>query len=129
MLKLIRFYTPKLGIRLGVQASELIYDLSDEINSLDTWFHQSTGYVEGAIQWLQTLVDNQRKGFPFSNFLNSPDETQPHLLPPVESQEVWAAGVTYERSRIARQEEAIDGGDVYARVYSADRPEIFFKAS
>jgi 2-dehydro-3-deoxy-D-arabinonate dehydratase len=36
--------------------------------------------------------------------------------------------VTYERSRAARQEEAVDGGDIYARVYAAERPELFFKA-
>jgi 2-dehydro-3-deoxy-D-arabinonate dehydratase len=47
---------------------------------------------------------------------------------PDERIEVWAAGVTYERSRAARQEEAVDGGDVYARVYNAERPELFFKA-
>ena len=53
----------------------------------------------------------------------------PHWLPPVDEQEIWAAGVTYVRSREARQEESADGGDVYARVYDAERPEIFFKAS
>jgi 2-dehydro-3-deoxy-D-arabinonate dehydratase len=52
----------------------------------------------------------------------------PHWLPAVDEQEVWAAGVTYERSRAARQEEAQDGGDIYARVYQAERPELFFKA-
>ena len=36
--------------------------------------------------------------------------------------------MTYKRSREARQEEAVDGGDIYARVYSAERPEIFYKA-
>lgn len=53
------------------------------------------------------------------------------LLPPVGSQEVWAAGVTYFRSRDARMEEAHDagGGDFYDRVYSAERPELFFKSS
>jgi 2-dehydro-3-deoxy-D-arabinonate dehydratase len=53
------------------------------------------------------------------------------LLPPVGSQEVWAAGVTYYRSRSARIEESKDagGGTFYDRVYSADRPEIFFKAT
>jgi 2-dehydro-3-deoxy-D-arabinonate dehydratase len=53
------------------------------------------------------------------------------LLPPIGSQEVWAAGVTYYRSRDARMEEskAAGGGDFYARVYEADRPEIFFKAT
>jgi len=53
------------------------------------------------------------------------------LLPPLQSQEVWAAGVTYLRSRTARMEEAKDagGGDFYDRVYDAERPELFFKAT
>jgi 2-dehydro-3-deoxy-D-arabinonate dehydratase len=50
---------------------------------------------------------------------------------PIERQEVWAAGVTYYRSRTARIEESKDagGGDFYDRVYSAARPELFFKAT
>ena len=53
------------------------------------------------------------------------------LLKPIESQEVWAAGVTYYRSRDARMEESqqAGGGDFYDRVYAADRPELFFKAT
>lgn len=53
------------------------------------------------------------------------------LLAPIGSQEVWAAGVTYFRSRTARMEESKDagGGSFYDRVYAADRPEIFFKAT
>jgi 2-dehydro-3-deoxy-D-arabinonate dehydratase len=52
------------------------------------------------------------------------------LLAPIEHQEVWASGVTYYRSRSARIEESKDagGGDFYDRVYSAERPELFFKA-
>jgi 2-dehydro-3-deoxy-D-arabinonate dehydratase len=49
------------------------------------------------------------------------------LVAPVESQEVWAAGVTYLRSRDARVAESVDG-DPYTRVYDAVRPEVFFKA-
>jgi 2-dehydro-3-deoxy-D-arabinonate dehydratase len=49
------------------------------------------------------------------------------VLPPVERQEVWAAGVTYERSREARVEEAVSA-DPYDLVYVAERPELFFKA-
>jgi 2-dehydro-3-deoxy-D-arabinonate dehydratase len=59
------------------------------------------------------------------------DHARPlELLPPIGSQEVWAAGVTYYRSRAARIEESKDagGGDFYDRVYSADRPELFFKS-
>ena len=53
------------------------------------------------------------------------------LLAPIGKQEVWAAGVTYTRSRGARMEEAKNagGGDFYDRVYSAERPELFFKAT
>ena len=53
------------------------------------------------------------------------------LLPPIGSQEIWAAGVTYYRSRTARMEEAklAGGGDFYDRVYDAARPELFFKAT
>jgi len=51
------------------------------------------------------------------------------LLAPVEPhQEVWASGVTYERSREAREHESADA-DAYARVYAAERPELFFKAA
>jgi 2-dehydro-3-deoxy-D-arabinonate dehydratase len=59
------------------------------------------------------------------------DVGKPGLLPPIGSQEVWAAGVTYYRSRDARMEESkgAGGGDFYSRVYSADRPELFFKAT
>jgi 2-dehydro-3-deoxy-D-arabinonate dehydratase len=53
------------------------------------------------------------------------------VLAPIGSQEVWAAGVTYYRSRNARMEESksAGGGDFYDRVYAAERPELFFKAT
>ena len=53
------------------------------------------------------------------------------LLAPIGSQEVWAAGVTYIRSRDARMEESesAGGGDFYDRVYQAERPELFFKST
>jgi len=58
-------------------------------------------------------------------------EQLPDLLAPIGAQEVWAAGVTYFRSRDARMEESksAGGGDFYDRVYSAERPELFFKAT
>src|SRR5215510_5551679 len=53
-----------------------------------------------------------------------------HIMAPIGTQEVWAAGVTYLRSRDARMEESKESGgaDFYELVYEADRPEIFFKA-
>ena len=55
---------------------------------------------------------------------------QTTLLAPVwAGHEVWAAGVTYESSKFARMAESEGGGDFYARVYTAARPELFFKAT
>lgn len=51
------------------------------------------------------------------------------LLAPVCHQEVWAAGVTYKRSKIAREEESAGAARFYDKVYTADRPELFLKAS
>jgi len=59
------------------------------------------------------------------------DDVSDDVPPPIGSQEVWAAGVTYYRSRNARMEESkgAGGGDFYDRVYQAARPELFIKAS
>lgn len=50
---------------------------------------------------------------------------------PIQNQEIWASGVTYYRSKVGRQEESKQSGgaDFYARVYEAERPELFFKAT
>jgi len=61
-----------------------------------------------------------------ANAVDAPAE--PKALAPIESQEVWAAGVTYKRSLAARAEEAVSP-DPYERVYTAGRPELFFKAT
>lgn len=69
-----------------------------------------------------------------ARFLLRPD-TQPiplssvELLAPIDQQEVWAAGVTYKRSQVARMEESESGASHYDKVYNADRPEIFMKAT
>jgi 2-dehydro-3-deoxy-D-arabinonate dehydratase len=51
------------------------------------------------------------------------------LLPPIDQQEVWAAGVTYKRSKTARMEESATSASCYDRVYASPRPELFFKSS
>src|SRR5262249_44406561 len=51
------------------------------------------------------------------------------LLAPIDRQEVWAAGVTYVRSRKARMDESVDASTFYDKVYAAPRPELFFKAT
>jgi len=66
--------------------------------------------------------------------LTAPDAEPPdtaELLPPIGSQEVWGAGVTYFRSRTARMAESGSSGarDLYDRIYHAERPELFLKAT
>lgn len=68
-----------------------------------------------------------------AEFLTQADEHIPlaevSLLPPIDEQEVWAAGVTYKRSKAARMEESAAAASCYDRVYASPRPELFFKAN
>jgi len=79
-----------------------------------------------AMDDLEGYLRSVTSGAPSSNSFNAAN-----VLAPIGNQEVWAAGVTYYRSRGARMEEAKDagGGDFYDRVYSAKRPELFFKST
>jgi len=54
---------------------------------------------------------------------------QVKLQAPIDHQEVWAAGVTYKRSQVARMDESKSGAVHYDKVYTAERPELFFKAT
>ncbi len=68
-----------------------------------------------------------------ADFLADPSEKislgKVALLPPIDQQEVWAAGVTYRRSQTARMEESTVAGSCYDQVYRSPRPELFFKAT
>lgn len=77
---------------------------------------------------LFTTISNELKNAKPDQALQS--EIKSQVVAPIGRQEVWASGVTYMRSREARMEESKDagGGDFYARVYEAARPELFFKA-
>jgi 2-dehydro-3-deoxy-D-arabinonate dehydratase len=91
-------------------------------------------------KWDMLINRDNLHGYLLSKF-NSVEEISPiqqakwlsdaNILPPIGEQEVWAAGVTYLRSRDARIEESHDSGaaSLYDMVYDADRPELFFKAT
>jgi 2-dehydro-3-deoxy-D-arabinonate dehydratase len=128
MIALLRYWEPGQGERIGVRIGGTVHDVTASEPSLVGWLRSSVGRVNDAIAELEAVALRASTTHPYHALLNPPDERVPHLLPPADAQEVWAAGVTYERSRAARQEEAADGGDVYARVYAAERPELFFKA-
>lgn len=83
----------------------------------------------------QNLADilNAPDSFGLTKFLVDKEQSpvalnEVKLLAPVDGQDVWAAGVTYKRSQVARMEESESGADHYDKVYTADRPELFFKS-
>ena len=85
---------------------------------------------------IRCLADILNDGDPLALARLLIDETSDPLpagavrfLAPIDSQEVWAAGVTYKRSQVARMEESESGASHYDKVYSAPRPEIFFKGN
>jgi 2-dehydro-3-deoxy-D-arabinonate dehydratase len=98
---------------LVAQRGEDCFRLGED--RLDTLFTQAN-----PAQWLHDRLASA-----------APNSRPGSLLAPIENQEVWAAGVTYLRSRDARMDESKDagGGTFYDRVYDAPRPEIFFKAT
>ena len=130
MSNLVRFYRHdyKAAV-LGLQIGDTIYELSDRYTSLTALLRDSMSNVSATIASLESMATHAEVRYPLDSLKPFSDRNaEANWLPPIDLiQEVWAAGVTYERSRAARQEEAIDGGDVYARVYGAQRPELFFK--
>jgi 2-dehydro-3-deoxy-D-arabinonate dehydratase len=91
--------------------------------------------VEG-VEWDEIMACEDPAPLLARVLQNAPSTSAEALAPaslraPIGTQEVWAAGVTYFRSRTARMEEAKagGGGNFYDRVYSASRPELFFKAT
>lgn len=126
---LVRYFQPESGARIGLSIDGRVYDVTHRYVTLASWFSESCGRVDAAIADVRSAAAEARISFVADALDKAPAPDVAHWLPPIDEQEVWAAGVTYLDSRRARQEEAVDGGDVYARVYSAERPEIFYKAS
>jgi 2-dehydro-3-deoxy-D-arabinonate dehydratase len=127
-LMLVRYYHPESGTCLGLNIDGTVYDINNHASSVAEWLQSSAGRVADSINELREAASRSPRQHDAAIFENAPGEHHPHWLAPVDRQDIWAAGVTYLRSRDARQEEAIDGGDIYARVYDAERPELFFKA-
>ena len=127
---LCRYWRPNQGPAIGLVDRGRVYDLSA---SDAERFGSFTALVAREDLRKVALAGPGRvaklAGIPYAELDVPPDPRLPHLLAPVTKQEVWAAGVTYLRSRVARMEESAGGGSFYDKVYYADRPELFFKAT
>ena len=112
-MKLCRFKTAEGAVRIGrLQEGETVADLTA------AGFESLTALLEDT----EALAQAEAAEAP------SVPMAEVSLLTPVERQEVWAAGVTYLRSKKARMEESDFSANAYDQVYDAPRPEIFFKS-
>jgi len=112
----MRLYRIKRGLIIEIENN--YYLLENE--SWDTFFND-----DHLINKIQEITARQKPILKGSSIL----ETE--IMAPIQSQEIWAAGVTYFNSKLGRQEESKNsgGGQFYAHVYEAERPELFFKAT
>jgi 2-dehydro-3-deoxy-D-arabinonate dehydratase len=86
-----------------------------------------------SIRSLQEILNDEDPLATAQSLIDETADTLPagavRFLAPIDAQEVWAAGVTYKRSQIARMEESEAGASHYDKVYTAPRPELFFKGN
>ena len=114
-MKLCRFQDKQNQTRVGLLAdNDAVLDLTAGIGALEPLLES-----EDLIERLTSLAKQNLPRHPLREI---------RLRTPVERQEVWAAGVTYLRSKKARMEESGFSANAYDRVYDAARPEIFFKS-
>jgi 2-dehydro-3-deoxy-D-arabinonate dehydratase len=114
-MKLCKVQTPSGDAGVGVLSDDGVRLLSGKALTL-------SGILHGAdpAGTVQSLLDAKQPVLQLEEV---------HLLAPVDQQEVWAAGVTYKRSREARERESAGAAQFYEKVYSAERPELFLKAT
>lgn len=115
-MKLCRFLNPYNELRLGlIHDDETVADIGSGDHGRLTSLLESDNLTAR----LKELSNQTLMAAQLSNI---------RLLAPLEKQEVWAAGVTYLRSRTARMDESDFSAQAYDLVYEADRPELFFKS-
>lgn len=125
-MKTIRFKHPLDGkTHLGLLHEENVYSITAKVpqwtDPLAMWYALRAFDISTA--------DAQAKFVQGESIAYADLAKNLQLLPPVVAPEVWASGVTYERSRNARNAETKISESVYDRVYEAERPELFFKAT
>jgi len=115
-MKLCRFQTKENKPRVGLMAD------APKLLDLSAAGIDSLAAVLDTDDWSSQLKQLSRDKLPQLTL------SDVRLLAPVDQQEVWAAGVTYLRSKKARMDESEFSATAYDRVYDAERPELFFKS-
>ncbi|MEY3990945.1 MAG: hypothetical protein RI985_2026, partial [Chloroflexota bacterium] len=117
-MHICRFTNASQQVRIGFVDGGQVYDITARFPSISAFLRWTVGRNDVGSALRQALQGSAPIGAT-GDFA---------MLRPTDDQEIWAAGVTYERSRVAREEESAKSG-IYDRVYTAARPEIFFKAT
>lgn len=132
-MQICRFSLPGQGARLGAVAEGMVYDLTATgypafASMADFLIHTAGHTPEQRFGLVADALKGRSPAFKWAELDREPAADAAHLLAPIDQQEVWASGVTYLISRDAREEES-GQSNIYNRVYDAERPELFFKAT
>ena len=134
-MRVARFWVPGQGARLGLCEGATVRELSspdapplESFDALVQLARRTRRDLRECVQGLRGSASGSGSAYAYQDLDRAPNPGVPHLLLPVVPPEVWAAGVTYERSREARLAETTTVG-IYDKVYDAERPEVFFKAT
>ena len=130
-MKLVHYHLPGSGGMWGLMEFEQVHPLASDSGSGGAFLASLLQFPDPALVLREAYPAVSRgPAIDFQTLLTAePDSRVPHLLAPLDLQEVWAAGVTYLRSKVARMEESEGGARFYDAVYDADRPELYLKAT
>ncbi len=134
-MRLCCFHMPGHGTHFGVEDQGSVYDLTAlatspadprfSVGNWMAWASESGTHISALVG---SALDQQSSPLTWAELDREPSAEHAYLAAPLEAQEVWGAGVTYRQSREARERESASRA-VYAKVYDAERPELFFKAT
>jgi 2-dehydro-3-deoxy-D-arabinonate dehydratase len=134
-MKLLRYYDPTHGIRLGRLVDSQIFGVSptkaysESEDILLSVIHQADKEKTGLAEIVASFPMDDNPVGSLGGLNISHDPAKPHLLQPYAPPEVWAFGVTYKRSAEWRSGDTSIGERIYDKVYESERPEMFWKGN
>lgn len=129
-IRLAHMYVPNKGSVFGVCEAELIYELTIHNKTVTSFADLVLQASAAQLSLFQFVSQYQQRGSAhvYQSLDQAPIKDRAHLLMPFIPEEVWGAGITYVKSRDAREKES-NQISIYDKVYDAARPELFFKAT
>lgn len=120
-MRVVQFYQPDKGNRVGVIEANKVLDATDVVGESSIALLSLYRKNRDALSTVDNTVTT------FADLDVAPSPAQAYLCIPIYPSEVWGAGVTYKKSAEFHEEDSSSGGGIYDLVYSAARPEFFYK--